>query len=288
MAPTLGAVSDPSSLTLVVMAAGLGSRFGGTKQLAEVGPEGEAFLDFSIIDAVAAGVGKVVLIVRSDIEADVRRHVERRHSHLDVAYVRQDRHGPAREKPWGTGHAVLTAASEVSGSFIVCNADDYYGRSTYASVAPLAVSLPPDRALLAGFRMAQTLPAHGEVSRGVCEVDGDRLTSLVETHGISRRADGSITASDPAGTLADETVASMNFWAFPHRLFDELESGFAAFLDDHGREEKTEYLLPSVVHELMASGQMTVGVVPTDEAWVGVTNPDDLEVARAQIAALRA
>ncbi|MEZ5247322.1 MAG: NTP transferase domain-containing protein [Acidimicrobiales bacterium] len=280
-------MSDPSALTLVVMAAGLGSRFGGTKQLAEVGPDGEAFLDFSIIDAAAAGIERVVLIVRTDIEDDVRRHIERRHADRDVAFVRQDEHGPARKKPWGTGHAVLTAAPVVPGPFVVCNADDYYGRSTYAAVAPLAAELPDDRALLAGFRMDHTLPATGEVSRGVCEVDGDRLTSLVETHGIGRRGDGTITATDPPGALADDTVSSMNFWAFPHRLFGELESGFAAFLADHGHEEKSEYLLPSVVHELMARGEMTVGVVPTDEAWVGVTNPDDLEIARAQIAALR-
>ncbi len=281
-------MTDPSSLSLVVMAAGLGSRFGGTKQLAEVGPDGEAFLDFSIIDAVAAGVERVVLIVRTDIEDDVRRHVARRHADLDVTYVRQDEHGPAREKPWGTGHAVLTAAPAVPGPFLVCNADDYYGRSTYAAIAPLAAVLPDDRALLAGFRMDRTLPAVGEVSRGVCQVEGDRLTSLVETHGIGRRADGTITATDPAGPLADDTVSSMNFWAFPHRLFADLERGFAAFLTDHGHEPKAEYLLPSVVHELMAAGEMTVGVVPTDEAWVGVTNPDDLEIARRQIARIRA
>lgn len=270
------------------MAAGLGSRFGGTKQLAEVGPDGEAFLDFSIIDAVAAGVTKIVLIVRSDIEDDVRRHVARRHGHLDVAFVRQDEHGPARAKPWGTGHAVLTAAPEVPGPFIVCNADDYYGRSTYGAVAPLAAALPDDRALLAGFRMAHTLPARGEVSRGVCEVDDDRLTSLVETHGIGRRSDGSITATDPAGVLAEDTVSSMNFWGFPPRLFADLERGFDAFLAAHGHEEKAEFLLPTVVHDLMAAGELTVGVVPTAESWVGVTNPDDLAIARARIAELRA
>lgn len=270
------------------MAAGLGSRFGGTKQLAEVGPGGEAFLDFSILDAVDAGVGKVVLIVRSDIEADVRRHVDKRHSDVDIAYVRQDEHGPSRTKPWGTGHAVLTAAPEVAGSFLVCNADDYYGRSTYASVVPRASALRPDEALLAGFRMAHTLPTMGEVSRGVCQVDDGRLTSLIETHGIGRRADGSITATDPAGPLADDTISSMNFWAFPHRLFRDLGVGFEQFLAEHGNEEKTEYLLPSVVHELMAAGEMTVDVVPTTEAWVGVTNPDDLEIARARIAELRA
>jgi hypothetical protein len=269
------------------MAAGLGSRFGGTKQLADVGPNGEAFLDFSITDAVAAGVEKVVLIVRSDIEDDVRRHVEPRHDDVEIAYVRQNEHGPGRTKPWGTGQAVLVAAPEVDGPFIVCNADDYYGRSTYRKVASLAADLPRDRALLAGFRMALTLPDVGEVSRGVCEVAGTELTSLVEMHGIGRREDGSITATEPPVLLRDDTVSSMNFWAFPQRLFQELEAGFDTFLRDHGHEEKAEYLLPSVVHDLMAGGELTVGVVPTDEPWVGVTNPDDLEVARDRIALLR-
>jgi dTDP-glucose pyrophosphorylase len=270
------------------MAAGLGSRFGGTKQLARVGADGEAFLDFSIVDAVAAGVEKIVLIVRTEIEDDVRRHVEPRHGDVEIAYVRQDEHGPTRTRPWGTGHAVLAAAGEVAGPFVVCNADDYYGRSTYGAVVPLAGELHPDRALLAGFRMAQTLPAAGEVSRGVCEVDGDQLVGLVETHGIARRGDGSITATDPPGRLADDTVASMNFWAFPHRVFGELAAGFETFLHEHGGDENAEYLLPSVIHDLMARGELTVGVVPTSEAWVGVTNPDDLEVARDRIAAIRA
>jgi NDP-sugar pyrophosphorylase family protein len=270
------------------MAAGLGSRFGGTKQLAGVGPGGETFLDFAIVDAVAAGVTRVVLIVRTEIEDDVRSHVEPRHPEVDVAYVRQDGHGPSRAKPWGTGHAVLAAAPEVSGPFLVCNADDYYGAGTYAVMAPRARTLAADEALLAGFRMDHTLPAHGEVSRGVCRVDGDRLVGLVETHGIGRRADGTISATDPPGPLAPDTVSSMNFWAFHPRLFTELESGFDRFLAAHRDDEKAEYLLPSVVDELMTDGRLTVAVVPTDEAWVGVTNPDDLEVARTRIVALRA
>ena len=270
------------------MAAGLGSRFGGTKQLEAVGPGGETFLDFAIRDAVDAGVERVVLIIRSDIEDDVRRHIEPRHAHVDIVYVRQDENGPARDKPWGTGHAVLTAAAEVSGSFIVCNADDYYGRSTFMSVAPRADGLAPDRALLAGFRLDRTLPDIGEVSRGICAVEGDRLVGLVETHGIGWQADGSIAGTDPEGALAPDAVTSMNFWAFPHRLFADLQTGFEGFLSDHGHEEKAEYLLPSVVHELLGNGEMTIGVVLTDEPWVGVTNPDDLEIARHRIADLRA
>jgi len=275
------------SLTLVVMAAGLGSRFGGTKQLAEIGSNGEAFLDFAITDAVNAGIDNVVLIVRSDIEADVRRHLDGRHDDVDIAFVLQDAHGPSREKPWGTGHAVLTAAPEVDGAFIVINADDYYGRSTYTALAAAAVGLPDDRALLAGFQLAQTLPEHGEVSRGICGVAGTELVSLVETHGVGRRDDGSITATDPAGQLSDDAVASMNCWVFPRRILGDLERGFAEFLAESGDEEKSEYLLPSIVHELMAAGEMTVGVVPTTEPWVGVTNPDDLAVARRRIAEVR-
>jgi MobA-like NTP transferase protein len=281
-------VSPRSPLSLVVMAAGIGSRFGGTKQLARVGSNGEAFLDFSITDAMVAGVEKVVLIVRTGIEDDVRRHVEPRHPDVEIAYVRQDAHGPSREKPWGTGHAVLAAAPEVDGSFIVCNADDYYGRTTYAAVAASARELPPARALLAGFRMAQTLPEVGEVSRGVCVVENGELTSLVETHGIGLREDGRISATDPAGPLDDDTVSSMNFWAFPHRVLDALDDGFDAFVRDHAGDEKAEYQLPTMVHEMMARGDLTVGVVATDEPWVGVTNPADLEIARARIAELRA
>lgn len=271
------------SLTLVVMAAGLGSRFGGTKQLAVIGADGEAFLDFAINDALAAGMDRVVLIVRSDIEDDVRRHVEAQHPALNVAYVLQDRHGPSRVKPWGTAHAVLTAAPEVPGPFCVLNADDYYGASTYVALADAAAELGDDRVLLAGFRLDQTLPEIGEVSRGICEVEGNALVSLVETHGIGRRDDGSITSTDPEGVLADDAVASMNCWVFPNNLFAHLETGFETFLAEHGDEEKTEFLLPTVVNELKAAGVYRVEVVPTAEPWVGVTNPDDLEIARRRI-----
>lgn len=271
------------SLTLVVMAAGLGSRFGGTKQLAVIGADGEAFLDFAINDALAAGMDRVVLIVRSDIEDDVRRHVEAQHPDLNVAYVLQDRHGPSRTKPWGTAHAVLTAAPEVPGPFCVLNADDYYGASTYVALADAAAELGDDRVLLAGFRLDQTLPEIGEVSRGICQVEGNALVSLVETHGIGRRDDGSITSTDPEGVLADDAVASMNCWVFPNNLFAHLEAGFETFLAEHGDEEKTEFLLPTVVNELKAAGVYRVEVVPTAEPWVGVTNPDDLEIARRRI-----
>jgi len=275
------------SFTLVVMAAGLGSRFGGTKQLAQVGPGGEAFLDFAIGDALAAGVSKVVLVVRTDIEADVRRHVAGHHPDLDVAYVRQDAHGPSRKKPWGTAHAVLTAAPEVPGPFVVINADDYYGRSTYRALLDAAGDLHDDRILLAGFALAQTLPDQGDVTRGICTVEDAMLVSLVETSGIGRQPDGTIAAQDPKGSLPADAVASMNCWAFPHSLFDELAPRFAQFVADHGQEPTTEFLLPSVIDELRLNGRYSVEVVPTSEQWIGVTNPEDLETARQRIRELR-
>jgi GTP:adenosylcobinamide-phosphate guanylyltransferase len=283
-----GRTAGDGAFTLVVMAAGLGSRFGGTKQLAQIGPNGEAFLDFAIHDARAAGVSSVVLIVRSDIEADVRRHVDAQHPGLDVAYVLQDTHGPVRSKPWGTAHAVLTAAPAVTGPFLVINADDYYGRSTYQVLVDAAAALGDDRILLAGFALAQTLPSHGEVTRGICTVADGELVSLVETSGIGRRSDGSITSTEPAGSLAPDTVASMNCWAFPHSLFGLLETRFETFLAEHGDEPTTEFLLPSVINELRIEGRYRVDVVSTSEQWIGVTNPEDLAIAQQTIRTLRA
>ena len=262
--------------TLVVMAAGLGSRFGGTKQLAQVGPNGEAFLDFAIADARAAGASRVVLIVRSDIEADVQRHFETRGglpSDLEVAYVRQDEHGPARSKPWGTAHAVLTAAEAISGPFVVCNADDYYGPTSYTALAQAMQNMADNEAWLCGYRLDHTLPAKGSVTRGVCQVDGDRLVDIVEQEGISR-ADHQF----PEGTLV-----SMNLWAFSPTFLDALKEGFGRFLEEYGDSPSAEYLLPTAVTEEMEKGALTVRIATTKETWIGVTNPNDLEVARAAL-----
>ena len=263
--------------TLVVMAAGLGSRFGGTKQLAQVGPNGEAFLDFAIADARATGANRVVLIVRSDIEADVRRHFEQRGGHpvgLDVAYVRQDEHGPPRSKPWGTAHAVLSAAEAVTGPFVVCNADDYYGPTAYAALAHAIKGMADNEAWLCGYRLNHTLPAEGTVTRGVCQVDGDRLVGIVEQEGISR-ADNQ---------LPEDTIVSMNLWAFSPAFFNALHDGYDRFLTENRDSPSVEYLLPHAVAAEMERGALTVQVVTTEETWIGVTNPNDLEIARTALA----
>lgn len=275
--------------TLVVMAAGIGRRFGGDKQLVEVGPNGEAFLDYAIDGAVRADASKVVLVVRSGIEAALRAHVDSRHRSLqnagiEFAYVRQDEHGPARAKPWGTAHAVVVTAGEVPGPFVVCNADDYYGPAALSILASAAAQLDDDEACLCGYGLGRTLSATGTVSRGVCRVSGDRLVGIVEHHGVARRADGTITAAEPAAELNDETVVSTNLWAFPKAALDWIGDSFERFLDDHRDDADSECLLPTIVAERMAQRALSVRVVSTTEPWIGVTNPDDLEAARAALA----
>ena len=271
-------------LSLVIMAAGLGSRFGGTKQLVEVGPNGEAFLDFAIQDGRAAGCTSVVLIIRRSIEDDVRAHLERQYGSLDgFVLVRQDDLGPQRDKPWGTAHAVLSAADAVDGKFIVVNADDYYGPSSFELAADALTSGSDTTAALVAFELAKTLPRTGAVSRGICEVEEGALQSISETHGISRADDGVIRSEDPVGEHAETTPVSMNMFGFPNDLFGHLADGWESFYAAHGDEPKTEYLLPDVVDRLRESGELTVVVPQSTEEWIGVTNPDDLEPARAKL-----
>ena len=275
--------------TLVVMAAGIGRRFGGDKQLVEVGPNGEAFLDYAIDGAARAGASKVVLVVRSGIDAVLRAHVDSRHRSLqsagiEFAYVRQDEHGPPRAKPWGTAHAVTVAGGEVSGPFVVCNADDYYGPGALRTLAAAAAELGDGEACLCGYGLARTLSATGTVSRGVCRVSGDRLVGIVEHHGVARRADGTIAATEPAVELSGETIVSTNLWAFPGAALDWIGASFERFLADHRDDADTECLLPTVVAARMSEGALTVRVVSTAEPWIGVTNPDDLAPARAALA----
>lgn len=272
-------------LSLVIMAAGLGSRFGGTKQLVEVGPNGEAFLDFAIKDARAAGCNQVVLIIRTDIEDDVKAHLLGQYGSLDgFAFVRQDEFGPQRDKPWGTAHAVLATKDAVNGSFIVVNADDYYGPSSFQLAADALEGADDKTAALVAFQLAKTLPAEGAVSRGVCAVSDSALESITETHGIAREDDGVIRSQDPAGELADDTMVSMNMFGFSQSLFGHLATQWDEFFEQFGDQPKTEYLLPDVVDRLRNEGEMSVKVPVSDEEWIGVTNPNDLEPARAKLA----
>ncbi len=274
------------SVNLLIMAAGLGSRFGGDKQLVDVGPNGESFFDYAIRDLQAAGGGKVVLIVRSSIEEQVLDHIGRVHGELHVETVCQDQHGPSRPKPWGTAHAVLTASAAVDGPFVVVNADDYYGATSYQQIVSFLDNSSDKEAAIVGFELARTLPKFGSVSRGVCHTnDSGQLTGIIETHDIARNDDGLIVSQDPEGEYDDETLVSMNMWGLPKTVFAHLEEKFETFLAAHGTEEKSEFLLPTAISELMESGDLSVEVLSSKENWIGVTNPDDLEVARAVLRA---
>ncbi len=275
--------NDPVAPTLVIMAAGLGSRFGGVKQLARVGPSNEAILDFSIKDGRAAGFGKVVLIIRSEIEADVREHLAEQHPGADFfEFVRQDDLGPARDKPWGTLHAVLSAKAVLTEDFAVINADDYYGPASYQLAAEAIATLDEGESANIAFEMGKTVPPQGSVTRALCEVEAGRLTAIVETDGCERLADGSLQAA--GSVVAEETPVSMNFWCFRADVLADFDERWERFFAENASAEKAECQLPTVVGELMADERQSVRVRSSSEQWIGITNPDDLELARAALA----
>ncbi len=267
---------------LIVMAAGLGSRFGGVKQLARVGPEGEAFFDLSIKDALTAGYGDVAIIVRSEIEDDVRTHVASQHGQLPVRYVRQDDLGPDRAKPWGTLHAVLSSAGVIDRPYTVINADDYYGPQSFVLGAELMGRLAPGKAGNVAFELGYTVPPSGSVTRAVTEVTDGRLTAIVETDECERLADGTFSAGGE--TVPATTPVSMNFWCFHHSIMGDFQHQWDGFLAEHADEEKAEIQLPTVVGDLMDANKLEVEVIQSPERWIGITNPEDLELAKKALA----
>ncbi|MEZ5236415.1 MAG: NTP transferase domain-containing protein [Acidimicrobiales bacterium] len=268
-----------TELALVVLAAGLGSRFGGTKQLAEVGPSGEAILDYTIDDARRAGFDEIVLIVRRDLEQLVTEHLRATHGPaLTFRLVFQDDFGPSRAKPWGTGHAVLAARDTVDGPFAVVNADDFYGTAAFGRLAEALRNDddPADRHYLVAYRLARTLSASGTVSRGVCSTGADgMLTSIVENLAIER-VDGRIVSHDSGAELAEDTPVSMNLWGLRPSIFTELGTAWERFLAERGDDPKAEFQLPTVISAAVHAGRASVAVARTDADWMGVTYPADL------------
>ena len=263
------------------MAAGLGSRFGGVKQLARVGVNGEAFLDFSINDAVAAGFTSIVLIVRTEIEADVREHMAELHPGMEIIYVCQDHFGPERAKPWGTTHAVLSAAGVIDAPFSVINADDYYGSDTFQLAFEELTASEPGRAANVAFEMGKTVPPRGAVTRAVVQIEGAFFSGLVETEGCERLEDGSLVAGQQM--VGEDTPVSMNFWCFHPSILDDFRSEWEAFLELNADEPKAEAQLPTMVNDLIGRGDLKVAVVRSPEQWIGITNPEDLDLAIAAL-----
>lgn len=265
--------------TLVIMAAGMGSRFGGLKQITPLGPNGEIILDFSIFDAKKAGFSKAVFIIKKEIEKDFREAAGKRIEKLiDVDYAFQELDKlpigfsvpEGRTKPWGTGHAVLCAKDKIDTSFAVINADDFYGQTSFQKIHNhLALG---GGTCMVGYKLGNTLTENGTVSRGVCDVRNGKLISVTEH-----------TALDKNSGIPLDTTVSMNMWGFKKDIFDELESGFETFLKAHGNEQKSEFFLPFVVDDMIKAGRTDVSVLETDERWYGVTYKEDADSVKAAV-----
>ena len=289
-----------ASLTLVVMAAGIGSRYGGLKQIDPVGPSGEVVLDYSVFDALRAGFERVVFIIREDIEAAFREKIGRRVERaVDTAYVFQSLDQvPAgfavpegRKKPWGTGQAILACKNAVSTPFLAVNADDYYGRTAFESMGAFLRGLPAGGPAaefgMVGYRLENTLSEHGTVARGVCRATPDGyLVGIRELLKIKRFPDGiKHTENDADWTALDPASwTSMNCWGFTAALFGELERLFPEFLRGSAANAlKAEFLIPEVIGELIRGGRARVRILPTKERWFGVTYPEDRPLFRAAV-----
>lgn len=268
-------------LTLVLLAAGMGSRYGGLKQVEPVGPSGETLLDYSIFDALRAGFARVVFIIRRDIEAPFREAAGKRfEGRVPVDYVFQELNDlpsgfkppEGRAKPWGTTHAVLAAERAVRGPFAVINADDYYGRTSFQSMAAHFASGSPDLAMV-GFQLKNTLSEHGAVARGLCEADSDGcLASVEELTKIEKTPAG---ARAGGRVFTGEELVSMNFWGFQPSVFAGLRAVFEAFLQRAGNELKSECYIPAAVNELVKTGRARVKVLGSRDPWFGVTYKED-------------
>ena len=288
--------------TLVVLAAGMGSRYGGLKQVDPVGPSGEAILDYSVFDAHRAGFGKVVFIIRKDFEDVFKEKVGAKYEGLlPVEYAFQDINDlpppytvpPERAKPWGTAHAIRAARNIVREPFAAINADDFYGRDAFAKLAAfLKRPAPADDLLhfaMVGYRLDLTLSDNGSVARGICKVTGDgMLSGVTEMTKLVRTASGAEDREDPAAPVAltGHERVSMNLWGFTPALFGALEERFPAWLAENASKPKSEWYIPFVVDELIHEGRASVEVLPTDSRWFGVTYREDKPFVVSEIAKL--
>ena len=283
--------------TLVVMAAGMGSRFGGLKQMTPVDSKGNSIIHYSIFDACQVGFGKVVFIIKEAIAEDFKKMMAGIEQHIEVAYVYQETdnlpQGYAvpedRVKPWGTGHAVLCAKDEIDGPFAVINADDFYGRETYQVLADFLKNLDDENEFsMVGFRLRNAMTENGHVARGICEAENGYLTTVTErTHIVKCGDDAAYTEDGENFTpISGDSVVSMNFWGYTPLMLRELERRFPKFLDENipTNPVKCEFFLPSVTNAMIQEGMAKVRVLHTDETWYGVTYREDLDSVCAAIA----
>jgi NDP-sugar pyrophosphorylase family protein len=281
--------------TLLILAAGIGSRYGGLKQVDGMGPGGEAILDYSVFDAIRAGFGKVVFVIRKDIEAAFREKVGNRiEKQIHTEYAFQERDTalewmpelPYREKPWGTGHAILSAKHLLTEPFVAINADDYYGASAFQLIGDfLRNDCTPSKYGMVAYKIGKTLSENGTVSRGVCSVSKERyLTDVTERHGIER-VEKKITfvVDEKTYKLAPSTPVSMNFWGFHPTVLNEIESQFKAFVHENLDKPKAEFYIPKVVNSLIEAGKINLTVLTSNNQWYGVTYTDDKDTVQTAL-----
>ena len=285
--------------TLFILAAGMGSRYGGLKQLDGLGPNGETIMDYSIYYALRAGFGKIVFVIRKDFEADFREKVLSKYADkvpCEVCFQSIDKvpegctYNPERTKPWGTNHAVLMGKDLIHEPFAVINADDFYGRESFQVLADYLRSIEGTKGQYAmvGYRVVNTLSENGSVSRGVCSTDANGcLTDVIERTKIERKNGQIVYTEDGIDTVLEpNTPVSMNFWGFTPEYFDYSEAAFRAFLKEKGQELKSESYIPSLVNDLIAKGIASCKVLDTTSKWFGVTYAEDRPKVVAKFAEL--
>ena len=291
---------------VVIMAAGMGSRYGGLKQIDPVDEQGHIIMDFSIFDAKRAGFEKVVFIIKKENEADFKEAVGNRMAEqMEVAYVYQDLHNipegfevpEGRVKPWGTAHAVLSAIDEIDGPFAVINADDYYGRDAFQVIYDYLATHEDDdkyRYTMVGYKLENTVTDNGHVARGVCDTnEAGELVRITERTRIEKRNGGIAYSEDDGASwteLPGDTLVSMNMWGFTRSILDEIKAGFPAFLEKGlvSNPMKCEYFLPAVVSTLLEEGRATVAVLASADKWYGVTYKEDKPVVVQAIKKMKA
>ncbi len=283
--------------TLIIMAAGMGSRYGGLKQMDPVGPNGETLLEYSIYDALRAGFGKVVFIIRKDFADEFQSQVGGRfEGKIEVDYTFQELGNlpegfsvpEGRTKPWGTGQAILSCKDIVNEPFAVQNADDFYGAEAYQVIAEEFAQMPEDGSCMVGYLIRNTLSPHGSVSRGLCTTTDGHLSGIAERTRIETNAAGTIQYFED-GQAVDMTggeICSMNFWGFTPSFFQSLEEKFIAFLKEKGRELKSEWYIPDIVDEMINANQTCVKVLSSNGKWFGVTYPEDRPTVVASLKAM--
>ncbi len=272
--------------SIVIMAAGMGSRYGGLKQIDSMGPSGEILMEYAVYDAIRAEFPKVVFIIKPNMKEEFHKRIgSRLEKHIEIAYAFQSLDDlprgysvpPGREKPWGTSHAILCAREQLNDAFAVFNADDYYGSQAFGEMGRFLDGLNPDadtlQCAMVGYKIENTLSAYGTVTRGICSQSDNYLIGVDEIDGIARNADGVITHAN--GILSGQELCSMNYWGFPHSIFDWLEKKFRGFLDARGTELKSEWLIPKSIDRMVHSGEGRVVVLSSGDNWFGVTYPQD-------------